>query len=121
MPPTLSAMCGLKPRLAHSHLDARGDVRPRARGRVDLAGDRLPRTARRVEEEVRLVRRDAHVAHVERDPCRIVGSGSLTTLTDASCLSMKIAERTTTLPRSNGPATAGTTIESPNGAPLYGP
>ncbi len=26
--------------------------------------------------------------------------------------------RVTTLPRLNGPATAGTTIESPNGAPL---
>ena len=29
--------------------------------------------------------------------------------------------RTTTVPRLNGPATAGTTIDSPNGAPLYGP
>ena len=34
------------------------------------------------------------------------------------CGSMLIAERTITVPRSNGPAFAGTTIERPNGAPL---
>jgi hypothetical protein len=32
-----------------------------------------------------------------------------------------ILERTTTLPRLNGPALVGTTIDSPNGAPLYDP
>src|SRR6202041_1219718 len=32
-----------------------------------------------------------------------------------------IAERTTTVPRLNGPASAGTTTDRPNGAPLYGP
>ena len=43
------------------------------------------------------------------------------TVTCAVFGSTNNAARTTTLPRSNGPATAGTTIERPNGPPLYGP
>ncbi len=54
-------------------------------------------------------------------PSSSVGSGSETILSSAVLRSTKIAARTTTVPRFNGPATAGTTIESPNGAPLYGP
>ena len=46
-------------------------------------------------------------------PSRIVGSGSLSTRTWASLRSSWIEARTTTSPRSKGPATAGTTIESP--------
>ena len=40
-------------------------------------------------------------------PCRIVGNGSLVTVICAVCGSTLIAARTTTLPRLNGPATAG--------------
>src|ERR671915_1747796 len=54
-------------------------------------------------------------------PLTIVGSGSETTVMCASTGSTKIACRTTTIPRSNGPATARTAVDSPNGAPLYGP
>ena len=54
-------------------------------------------------------------------PSRIVGSGSLTTVACASSGSMLSAWRTTTVPRSNGPATACTAIARPYGAPLYGP
>src|SRR5450759_3996152 len=32
-----------------------------------------------------------------------------------------MAERTTTVPKSNGPATAGIATDNPNGAPRYGP
>jgi hypothetical protein len=46
------------------------------------------------------------------------GRGSETTVICAVCGSMRIELRTTTLPRLKGPATAGTTIERPNGPPL---
>ena len=46
-----------------------------------------------------------------------VGSGSETIVTDASFGSMNSLERTVTVPRLNGPATAGLTISRPNGAP----
>ncbi len=51
-------------------------------------------------------------------PCKIVGSGSLVIVICAVCGSALIVARTATLPRLNGPATAGTTISRPNGAPL---
>ena len=51
-------------------------------------------------------------------PCRIIGNGSETIRNAVVCLSTLIAARTTTVPRSNGPAIAGTTIDNPNGAPL---
>src|ERR1700754_2742030 len=54
-------------------------------------------------------------------PWRIVGIGSEITVAWASTGSMVSAARTTTVPRSNGPACAGTTIDSEYGAPLYGP
>src|SRR5271166_1232351 len=54
-------------------------------------------------------------------PSMLCGSGSLVTVSCAVLGFTLIVERTTTLPRSNGPAFAGTTIERPNGAPLYGP
>jgi hypothetical protein len=39
----------------------------------------------------------------------------------AVCGSMKTAARTTTVPRSKGPALAGTAITKLSGAPRYGP
>src|SRR5918999_2500811 len=54
-------------------------------------------------------------------PLTIVGNGSDTTVMWASTGSTCIACRTTTMPRSNGPAITRTAVESPNGAPLYGP
>jgi len=54
-------------------------------------------------------------------PSTICGIGSVFTVTWAVLLSRKTAARTTTLPRSNGPATAGVMKTSDNGAPLYGP
>ena len=42
-------------------------------------------------------------------------------MTAAVLGSTVIAERTTMLPRLNGPATAGVTTARPKGAPLYGP
>ena len=50
-------------------------------------------------------------------PCKIVGR-TLVTVTRAVYGSTVIVARVTTLPRLNGPATAGTTIDRPNGAPL---
>ena len=50
-------------------------------------------------------------------PLKIVGS-TLVTVTRAVYWSTLIVARVTTLPRLNGPATAGTTIDRPNGAPL---
>ena len=58
------------------------------------------------------------VLHLQRDASRIVGNGSLTTVICAVCGSTLTAARTTIVPRLNGPATAGTTMISPNGAPL---
>ena len=49
-------------------------------------------------------------------PLSSVGIGSLVIVTDALFGSTLIAERTITFPRSNGPATAGATIERPYGA-----
>src|SRR5664279_3402361 len=46
-------------------------------------------------------------------PLRIVGKGSETSVTCASVGSMKSAWRITTVPRSNGPATAGTMTATP--------
>src|SRR5262249_23920640 len=40
---------------------------------------------------------------------------------DASFRSTNSLERTVTVPRSNGPATAGETISNPNGSPPEGP
>ena len=54
-------------------------------------------------------------------PCKILGNGSLVTVTCEVCGSTLTAARTTTVPKLNGPATAGTTMLNPNGAPLYGP
>src|ERR1700682_3846940 len=54
-------------------------------------------------------------------PCRIEGNGPLVIVICEVWGSTLIAERTTTVPRLNGPASAKTTTESPNGAPLYGP
>src|SRR4051794_9328571 len=54
-------------------------------------------------------------------PWRIVGSGSASITRWASFGSTRMAARTTTSPRSNGPATARTAIDRPKGAPLYGP
>src|ERR1019366_176728 len=59
-------------------------------------------------------------------PCRIVGRGSLRIDIAAVCGSTSTRARTTMqsqgpVPRSKGPALAGTVIESPNGAPAYGP
>jgi len=54
-------------------------------------------------------------------PWSIDGRSSEVIVRWASFGSTAIAARTTTVPRLNGPATAGTTIERPNGAPLYGP
>ena len=51
----------------------------------------------------------------------IVGSGSLATVTWAVLELMLIVCLTTTVPRSNGPASNGTISTRPNGAPLYGP
>ncbi len=53
-------------------------------------------------------------------PLTIVGR-LLVTTTRAVYGSTPNVPRVTTLPRLSGPATAGTTIESPNGAPPYGP
>src|SRR5207302_6054775 len=54
-------------------------------------------------------------------PSRIVGNGSDTAVACAVVGSTYRAWRTTTVPRSYGPASAGTTTASPYGAPLYGP
>ncbi len=54
-------------------------------------------------------------------PSMTCGNGSDVVVSAAVCGSMLTKARTTTLPRLNGPATVGTTIDSPNGAPLYGP
>ena len=54
-------------------------------------------------------------------PSRIVGNGSLLTVTCAVDGLMNNPARTTTVPRSNGPAIAGVTITKLNGAPSYGP
>ena len=54
-------------------------------------------------------------------PRNWVGSGSETIVTDALFGLTNSFERTVTVPRLNGPATAGVTISSPNGAPPYGP
>ena len=51
-------------------------------------------------------------------PLTIVGSGSDTTVMCASTGSTWIACRTTTIPRSNGPAITRTAVDSPNGAAL---
>ncbi len=54
-------------------------------------------------------------------PSRICGSGSVVTVNAVVYGSTLIIARTTTFPRLNGPAWVGTTIDRPNGAPLYGP
>ncbi len=51
-------------------------------------------------------------------PLTTCGNGSESTVSAAVARSTSIAARTTTSPRSNGPAFAGTTIERPYGAPL---
>ena len=48
-------------------------------------------------------------------------TGRETIVTDAFSGLMNSFERTVTVPRLNGPATAGETISKPNGAPPYGP
>src|SRR5580692_1276763 len=52
---------------------------------------------------------------------RIVGNEFDTTVTCAVVGSIRRDWRTTTLPKLNGPATAGTTTDIPNEPPLYGP
>ena len=54
-------------------------------------------------------------------PLTIVVSGLLAAMTRDVSGSTPIATRVTTVPRLNGPAAARTGIESPNGAPPYGP
>ncbi len=54
-------------------------------------------------------------------PSRIVGIGSLTALICAVVELIYSATRTTTVPRSNGPAIAGVMIARLSGAFLYGP
>src|ERR1700733_5735713 len=54
-------------------------------------------------------------------PSRILGNGSLLTVTCVVLGLIDKAARTTTLPKSNGPASAGVTITKLNGAPSYGP
>src|ERR1700760_474145 len=54
-------------------------------------------------------------------PPNTFGIGSDTALTWAVAGLTLSAARTTTVPRSNGPATAGVTTASESGAPLYGP
>ena len=54
-------------------------------------------------------------------PSAICGSGVAVIVSAAVAGLTAIAARTTTFPRLNGPATAGTTMTSPNGRPLYGP
>src|ERR1019366_3849262 len=54
-------------------------------------------------------------------PSTSCGNGSLVVVICAVFGLMAIVARTTTFPRLNGPATAGVTMDSPNGAPLYGP
>ena len=54
-------------------------------------------------------------------PPTIFGSGSELAVTWVVVGSIFSAERTTTLPRSNGPAWAGTSNTRLYGAPLYGP
>jgi hypothetical protein len=51
-------------------------------------------------------------------PSRIVGKGLLVIVGCAVTGLMLIAALTTTFPRLNGPATAGTTTDRPNGALL---
>jgi len=51
-------------------------------------------------------------------PCRIVGSAPLVTVRWASCGSISIFACTTTVPRSYGPAIAGTTIDSQTAHPV---
>ena len=51
-------------------------------------------------------------------PCRMCGIGSETAFTCAVTGSMYSAVRTTTVPRSKGPAVAGVTIARESGAPL---
>ena len=50
-------------------------------------------------------------------PSSIAGSGSLVTVSCAVCGSTATFARMITSPRSNGPASAGTTTLNPNGAP----
>ena len=54
-------------------------------------------------------------------PPNTFGIGSETALIWAVIGLTFSATRTTTVPRSNGPETAGVTIASDSGAPLYGP
>src|SRR5665213_1693612 len=54
-------------------------------------------------------------------PSRINGNASVEIVNWDVVRSTLIAARTTTVPRLNGPAIAGTAIDSPNGAPRYGP
>src|ERR1700674_576994 len=54
-------------------------------------------------------------------PSRIVGNGSDTAVTCAVRGSILRDCRTLTIPRLNGPATAGTCTTNPYGPPLYGP
>ena len=54
-------------------------------------------------------------------PSTNCGNGSETIVSAAVVGFTAIDALTTTVPRLNGPATAGTTMLNPNGAPLYGP
>ena len=51
----------------------------------------------------------------------ICGNGSVVTVICAVCGSTSILARVTIVPRLNGPAITGVTIDRPNGAPSYGP
>src|SRR6185503_12846478 len=115
-------MLGLKPRFAHSAAWKRSDTFA-LRPSVEVSVARIVLFAqlvgfnqnRGLSIETRTSRTSSGI------PCKIVGNGSLTILTVASCLSTNTAARTFTSPRLNGPATAGTMIDAPYGAPLYGP
>src|SRR6202034_4721517 len=54
-------------------------------------------------------------------PSRMRGSSPVVTVSREVWGATSILPLMTTVPRLNGPATTGTTIDSPNGAPSYGP
>jgi hypothetical protein len=115
-------MCGLKPRLRHSASSYRSETwtdLPSAKSVWPLIVFSAQLVGFRKKSGLLTLTPTSRTS--SGIPCRIVGNGSDTMLTVASCLSTNNAARTVTLPRSNGPATAATTIAIPNGAPLYGP
>lgn len=105
-------------RLAVADLEARCDQVELSLGGAQRSRD-LRRVARSgVDHEARAVEQHVDRAQLQRAPSRIVGNGSLITLTCASVGSTWIDWRTTTVPRLNGPAIAGTVTANPYGPPL---